>query len=408
LRGKKKLNKYLMQNFVKSYESEQQKSNQAAKVAQILYENDAKNLAINGIATKTVLYSILSAIAVLELCAALFFYLSGAFSVPTFPSVAIGASIAIAYHYYLHAVLVSTCAAIAFERKHHSKAMKSETVINIIICLVLLLVAALAVVILGRNGFAAYRMNQYEAKTASVPVDSARSKPSVSVALLTKNGQLITERANALANVQNAENAAKTIENAQITQNNAQKRKEYDAQTVQLSTVVGTSAFFVELLLLLLAYSIATAKRAATIETESNEYIILNSSVTQNNAQNGLSVTQNNGTERSVTQSVTQPNNGLLTQKNDTVTQPTVTQNDNSVTQKLDKLTELLERMITQPSPQIAMETEKRQIGFQNKACKQCQKPILDAKSDRKEFCETKCRIEFWKDKTGQEVIKGK
>jgi hypothetical protein len=255
-------------------------------------------------------------------------------------------------------------------------------------------------------------MNQYEAKTASVSVDSLRSKPAVSVAILTKNGQLITERANALANVQNAENAAKTIENAQKTIENDKKRKEYDAQTVQLSTIVGTSAFFVELLLLLLAYSIATAKRAATIETESNEYIVINHSVTQNNGQNDNSVTQNNGTERSVTQSVTQPNNGFLTQKNDTVTQPTVTQNDNSVTlitDKLERLTELLERMVTaQPLQPILNETEKRQIGFQNKACKHCQKPILDAKSDRKEFCETKCRIEYWKNKTGQEVITSK
>lgn len=401
-----------MQNFVKSYESEQQKSNQAAKVAQILYENDAKNLAINGIATKTVLYSILSIVAVLELSAALFFYLSGAFSVPMFPAVAVGASIAIAYHYYLHAVLVSTCAAIAFERKHHSKAMKSETIINIVICLVLLLVAALSVSVLGRNGFSAYRMNQYNATSPAPLVDSLRSKPAVSVEILTKNGQLITERANAFAAVQNAENAAKTIENAQKTQKNATERKEYDAQTLQLSNIVGTSAFFVELLLLLLAYSIATAKRAATIETESNEYIILNSSVTQN----GTSVTQN---ERSVTQSVTQKNGTTVTQnlpentqKNDVGTQTTVTQNDNSVTQitdKLDRLTELLERMVTQSLPQVAInETEKRQIGFQNKACKQCQKPILDAKSERKEFCETKCRIEFWKGKTGQEIIKGK
>jgi hypothetical protein len=393
-----------MSNLIQSYESENQRSHQAAKVAQILYENDAKNLALNGIGTKTVLYSILSIIAILELTAALFFYLSGAFSVPTFPSVAMGASIAIAYHYYLHAVLVSTCAAIAFERKHHSKAMKTETIINIVICLVLLLAAALTVCVLGKNGFSAYRSNQFEAKTVSVPMDSLRSKPAVSVEIFTKNGQLITERANAYANVQNAQNAAKTIENATITQNNAQKRKDYDAQTVQLSTVVGTSAFFVELLLLLLAYSIATAKRAATIETESNEYIILNSSVTQN----GSSVTQNNAQNSSVTHNVTQstvtqslPEN---TQNKDTVTQS----NESSVTERLDKLTELLERMVTQP-PQIAFnETEKRQIGFQNKSCKQCQKPILDAKTERKEFCGTPCRIEFWKDKTGKEIIKGK
>jgi hypothetical protein len=60
-------------------------------------------------------------------------------------------------------------------------------------------------------------------------------------------------------------------------------------------------------------------------------------------------------------------------------------------------------------APQIAINgTEKRQIGFQNKTCKNCQKPILDAKTERKEFCETKCRIEYWKDRTGQEIIKGK
>jgi hypothetical protein len=335
-------------NFVKSYEDAQQSANQAAKVQQIIYENDAKNIALRGIRTKTVLYFIMSIIAVLELTAALFFYLSGAFNVPTFPSVAMGASIAIAFHFYTHKVLSDTMASLAFERKHHSKAMRNETITNMVICVVLLFVAALAVVILGRNGFAAYRSNQFEAKQFSV-LDSIPSKPSVNVEIFTKNGQLITERANAYAKVKDAENAAKTIENA---------------------------------------------------------------TKTQNNALNERSVTQSNDNERSVTQSVTQPNNGLLTQNNDTVIENSVTQkddNERSVTQRLDRLTELLERMITaQPSPQIAVnETEKRQIGFQ-KTCKHCQKQIENAKTARKEYCDDKCRIEYWKNLTGQEIIKGK
>ena len=367
----------MMTNQIQSYENDQQRSNQSAKVQQIMYENSAKNLAINGIGNKSVLYAILSILAVLELCAALFFYFNGVFAVPIFAAVSLGASVAIAYHYYLHAVLVSTCSSIAFERKHHSKAMKTETIINIVICLLLLLAAALTVCVLGRNGFAAYRSNQFEAKYMQSNTDSTRSNLADNTAILTKNGQLITERANALTALKAAENAR----NAQNNANNAQKRKEYDNQTVQLSNVVGTSAFFVELLLLLLAYSIATAKRAATIETESNEYIVLESSVTQNNAQNH-SVTD------SVTQTVTQP----ITQN-----LPENTQNiDSSVTLRLEKIETILAQLVPTES--------KRQIGF-NKECKQCAKPILDAKSDRKEFCNTSCRIEFWKGKTGKELI---
>jgi hypothetical protein len=77
-----------------------------------------------------------------------------------------------------------------------------------------------------------------------------------------KNGKIAAWKLEALTDLEKAKAKGVEATTAAITAD----RESYDATTAQITDIVGASAFLIELLLALLAYSIATAKLAAVMD----------------------------------------------------------------------------------------------------------------------------------------------
>jgi hypothetical protein len=183
--------------------------------------------------------------------------------------------------------------------------MSKTTVLSVVLTVTLFVFFIYVTLVQGINGFKTYRIQN--APIAKTVVDSV-SKPVVSLEIFTKKGQLITERANAYANVKNAENAENAAKTTQKKQHDLENAARYDKETEHLLTAFGGFAIITEILLIFFAYGVASDKRAATIATESE-----NAANTLNGSKNGENGIKNggNGNENGSTNGVNASKNGV-------------------------------------------------------------------------------------------------
>lgn len=251
-----------MQNISKTHEKNVQSENQTENVDNIIGHVENVPYALRGSKVKTILYWLFGVIAALELTAALFFYVS---SIGTAVAVALVGAVAIAFSFHglLHSILTDTMNGLVFAKMRESKAMNTEVKTNLVLTICLLVIAALAVFFIGKKGFTAYRGKQYEiAQNEGKPKEAPKGLNITADMLTNKKGKITQDKLEQLANVTNA--AAKQTD--ATTHAASADRELYDATTAQMTDIVGASAFVLELLLALLAFSIATAKYAAVIE----------------------------------------------------------------------------------------------------------------------------------------------
>lgn len=269
------------QNMVKNHESSIKKANHAEQVSNILSNVENTPYALRGATVKTILYSLFSVIAAVELSAALFFYVAS-LGVPKAVAMVVCGVLAFGFHALLHSILTDTSKGIVFGKRTESGAMSNEVTANIVLSIVLLLIAACSVFFVGKKGFAAYRATQYEQKTEAEKVAPAKQlDPSV---LAGKNGKVAAWKLEALTDLAKAQTKATEA----TTAHDESSQTRYDATTATITDIVGASAFLIELLLALLAYTIATAKKAAAMEeiarrnASSNEVEITRNDISPN------------------------------------------------------------------------------------------------------------------------------
>lgn len=249
-----------MTNFVKNHESGVKSANHANQVNAILDNVENTPFALRGATVKTILYGLFSIIAAVELSGALYFY-ACSIGVPQAVAMVICGVVAFGFHFLLHSILTDTAKGIVFGKRSESGAMSNEVTANIILSIVLLLIASLSVFFIGKKGFAAYRATQYEI------AEKAATKPSNDinindVKLKDKNGKIAAWKLETLTDLKKAEANKTEKETAKADSD----RTRYDATTTTITDIVGVSAFILELLLALLAYTIATAKKAAVMD----------------------------------------------------------------------------------------------------------------------------------------------
>lgn len=249
-----------MSNSVKTHESGVKSQNHTNQVNNILDNVENVPFALRGANVKTILYGLFSVIAAVELSAALYFY-ACSLGVPQAVSMVVCGVIAFGFHFLLHSILTDTSKGIVFGKKSESGAMSNEVTANIILSIVLLLIASLTVFFVGKKGFTAYRATQYEIaeKEAVKPNNDVNIND---VKLKDKNGKIAAWKLETLTDLKKAE-ATKTEKE---TEKANSERTRYDATTATITDIVGASAFILELLLALLAYTIATAKKAAVMD----------------------------------------------------------------------------------------------------------------------------------------------
>ena len=247
-------------NGAKKHENSVKNANHAESVGNILNNVENVPFALRGVTVKTILYFLFSFIAAVELTAALSFY-----------TMSMGASVAVAlvgcgllafgFHALLHGILSDTAKGIVFGKRTESGAMSNEVNVNIVLSIFLLIIASCTVFFVGKKGFTAYRATQYE--TAQNEAKPKGDTKGIDASMLTnKSGKIAAWKLEALTDLEKAK--AKTTE-ATTAQTTAD-RQSYDATTATITDIVGASAFLIELLLALLAYSIATAKLAAVMD----------------------------------------------------------------------------------------------------------------------------------------------
>jgi hypothetical protein len=86
------------------------------------------------------------------------------------------------------------------------------------------------------------------------------------------SGKISVTRVNAATKLTTAAADANEKAATRHATSSKQSRADYDKTTAKIADIVGTSAFFIELVLAVLAFGIATAKRAATIEIEVQQH----------------------------------------------------------------------------------------------------------------------------------------
>ena len=248
-----------MTNFVKNHESGVKSQNHTNQVNAILDNIENTPFALRGATVKTILYFLFSVIAAVELSAALYFY-ACSLGVPQSVTLIVCGVVAFGFHFLLHSILTDTAKGIVFGKRGESGAMANEVTANIILSIILLLMAACSVFFIGKKGFTAYRATQYEVK------DKAEIKtPGLNIndiQLKDKNGKIAAWKLETLTDYKKAESKATDSETAKQESNRAR----YDTTTTTITDIVGASAFVLEILLALLAYTIATAKKAAVID----------------------------------------------------------------------------------------------------------------------------------------------
>jgi hypothetical protein len=252
-----------MQNLSKSHEKNVQTAVHGEQVSNILDNVENVPYALRGSTVKSILYWLFCTIAALELSAALFFYVAS-LGTPQAVAAVMAGVIGFALHGLLHALLTDTTKGMVFSKKRESKAMSQEVKVNILLSIVLLVTVALIVFFVGKKGFTAYRGHQYEIAQAEATGKAGPDKPLGITAdmLVNKKGKISSDKLEQLAAVTTATAKAADSKTASVTAD----RQAYDSTTAQMTDIVGASAFVLELLLALLAYSIATAKYAAVFD----------------------------------------------------------------------------------------------------------------------------------------------
>jgi hypothetical protein len=250
-----------MANSVKNHETNLVAEKNQSDVNAILEGVENVPFALSGATTKSILYALFSGIAAVELTSALGFYGAslGASLVVAFTVCSIIAGL---FHYLLHSILSNTAHGIVFKKRAESKAMSTEVVANIVLSVVLLLAASCTVFFVGKKGFAAYRGTEYEAKVNAATPTNAPT-PTITPEMLTnKRGKVSVYKLELLGKLEGAKAATTDA----TTDKNTTEKAAYDKTTNTITDIVGASAFVLEVLLALLAFTIATAKKAAVME----------------------------------------------------------------------------------------------------------------------------------------------
>jgi len=210
---------------------------------------------------KTILYFLFSFVAAAELTAALSFYTMSMGASMIIAAVFCGV-LAFGFHALLHGILSDTAKGIVFGKKKESGAMSNEVTGNIILSIALLAIASCTVFFVGKKGFTAYRATQFEKKQEENKPKGDQAKGIDASMLTNSKGKIAAWKLEALTDLEKAKSKGVEATTAAITAD----REAYDMNTAQITDIVGASAFLIELLLALLAYSIATAKLAATMD----------------------------------------------------------------------------------------------------------------------------------------------
>jgi hypothetical protein len=388
-----------MQNLSKSHEKNVQTAVHTEQVDSILSNVENVPYALRGSMVKSVLYWLFCLIAALELSAALFFYVAS-LGTPQAVAAVGAAAIGFLFHSLLHSILTDTTKGMVFSKKRESKAMSAEVVTNIVLSIVLLIMAACTVYFMGKKGFTAYRATAYEKKQdESKPVTD---KPLGITAdmLVNKKGKISEGKLEQLAAVTTAQAKATDSKTASVTAD----RQAYDSSTANVTDIVGASAFVLELLLALLAYSIATAKYAAVFDE------IARRNKQQGEAQN-VENTQKSNEKASVTANVeanqatshTDQEPPPQTQKRIGFQPQTASGNEgrtvikgfakNSTTASVEaNVTANVERPTPPPN---------------TKVCQWCDEYFVYSIHNQKYCCED-CRIAAYQDRSGKTLVKGK
>lgn len=246
---------------VKSHENSQKNASHEESVGNILNNVENVPFALRGSTVKTIIYFLFSFIAAAELTAALSFYTMSMGLSLALAAVFCGL-IAFGFHALLHGILSDTAKGIVFSKRKESGAMSNEVNVNIVLSIFLLAIASCTVFFVGKKGFTAYRATQYEKVQAEATPKGDQPKGIDANMLTSKSGKISAWKLEALTDLKKAE--AKSTE--ATTVKDEAERSRYDATTAQITDIVGASAFLIELLLALLAYSIATAKLAAVMD----------------------------------------------------------------------------------------------------------------------------------------------
>jgi hypothetical protein len=334
-------------------------------------------------------------VAAAEMSAAIFFYCNGAFSVSFGVSVVVGIFVAFSFHWLTHSILSDTALGFAFGKRHENGAMKLEVITNVVLSIILLSFAACTVFFLGKKGFSAWRATNYEAKNTPLsnePKDGVKQLQLSPEMLTNGKGKISAYKLEQLAAVTDAQAKRQKAE-AEATnaksEAEATKRKSYDRTTANISDVVGASAFVLELLLLLLSFSVATAKKAATIErlaiaskAESEE--THEKKQPQNEIQSNVSVFPSHPFSENST--AKRPKIGFRYAQ----TTPTASVNTAAVEQ-------------TTPTASVNTAAVEQKLSL--RLCENCNTEFV-YKIHNQRFCCEICRIEAWEKKTGKKFRK--
>ena len=217
-----------------------------------------------------------------------------------------------------------------------------------------------------------------------------------------KNGKIAAWKIEALADLEKAKAKSTEATTAQTTAD----RQSYDATTASVTDIVGASAFVLELLLALLAYSIATAKYAAvfdeiarrnakasvTGEAENDEKAAKSTEKASVTANVEASVEENTPTRHSDQEQPPQPKKSIGFQR-----QTTTGNEGRTIVKGFQKNTEKasVEASVERPTPP------------QNtKVCQWCDEYFVYSIHNQKYCCED-CRIEAYQARSGKTLIKG-
>jgi hypothetical protein len=378
-----------MSNFqtaVKSHESSVKNASHAESVGNILDNVENVPFALRGATVKTILYFLFSFIAAAELTAALTFY-TASMGLSIIMAAVFCGLLAFGFHALLHGILSDTAKGIVFGKRTESGAMKAEVTGNIILSIVLLAIAACSVFFVGKKGFTAYRATAYEKKQ-----DDAKGKlppiKSIDASMLTsKSGKISSYKLEMLGDLEKAK--AKTTEAEKIKDESEASR--YDATTATITDIVGASAFLIELLLALLAYSIATAKLAATMDEIAR---------------------RNGASQQTLTAQVANVNDISLNDPQSTTQQAQrkIGFSDNKATNTGNEGRVIIrgfQREIKEKQPvttyrnDISLDDLPENMG----TCPICDE-LFEKKNYKHTYCCEPCRVEAWEQKTGKKFKK--
>jgi hypothetical protein len=352
-----------MSNLVKSHENSVTSANHADEVNAILSNVENTPYALRGATVKTILYFLFSLVAAVELSAALFFYVVS-LGVSKSVAMVVCAALAFAFHGLLHSILTDTAKGVVFGKRTESGAMSNEVTANIVLSIVLLLMASCSVYFIGKKGFTAYRATQFE--TSKAEQVKPKSDGITANMLTSKSGKIAAYKLEMLTDLEKAK--AKTTD-AEMTKANTEGSR-YDATTATITDIVGASAFLIELLLFLLAYTIATAKKAAVIEEIAKR----------------SEITAKSNTTASVTDAVTA-----------SVVKPSLSPMQKQIGFSDNEGRMVVRGFTRQDTDDITASVDNSKL----RICLHCEKEYI-YKIHNQKFCTEICRVSNWENKAGR------